>query len=207
MRSARELLFTRGFANTALRAIASDAGTSESGVLRVYGSKSGLLRAVYGSCWAEINARIDRAMQTAIKEDPDPRNLLLQLMRAVWQGFQEDPRMTTFMVSHFGFRETAGLGPTDGVESAIDEGLKEEYHRYLNRIHKLCDEVANSRPAFTQAGITPAALGHIFISIVHGIQTSWYMAWQDQDTVRPQATMDEALAVVRFFLYPEASAN
>ena len=55
MRAAKQLFFAKGFAGTPLRAIATEAGTSESGVLRLYHSKNGLLRAVYASCWAEIN--------------------------------------------------------------------------------------------------------------------------------------------------------
>ena len=50
MRAAKQLFFAKGFAGTPLRAIANEAGTSESGVLRLYHSKNGLLRAVYASC-------------------------------------------------------------------------------------------------------------------------------------------------------------
>jgi AcrR family transcriptional regulator len=83
LRAARELFFTRGFARTQLRTIASKAGTSESGVLRVYGSKSLLLRAVCESCWEEVNAELDRALKEKAARDDDPRSLLVEVMRTV----------------------------------------------------------------------------------------------------------------------------
>ena len=162
LRTARELFIARGYAKTPLRAIASEAGTSESGVLRIYGSKSGLLRAVYGSCWAEINDRVDRAMAVAAEEDPDPRNLLLRLMQAIWQVYQDDPLMMVFMLSHFGFRETTGLSPAEDLDPSIDREVKRQYERYMSRIHEACDALAESRPAYAEAGVTPATLGHIF---------------------------------------------
>jgi hypothetical protein len=159
---------------------------------------------VYASCWAQINSRVDAALAVAAEKDRDPRNLIIELMRAIWQGFHEDSQMTTFMISHYGYRETAGLSGIEGMDPSVDERLKEPYHQYLNRIHELCEEVITSTPALTEAGVTSAALGHIVISITHGIQTSWYMARSEGDTTQPQVTMDEALTVAKFFLYPEA---
>jgi len=203
MRAAKDLFFARGYANTSLRSIATEAGTSESGVLRVYGSKNGLLRALYASCWAEINERVDEAMVAAEEVDPDPRNLLLELIRTVWQIYQDDPRMMSFLLSHFGFRETFGLDDADGVDRDIDEKVRQEYYRYLSRPHELCSAVAESRPALAEAGVTAAALGHIFVSIIYGIQTSWLMAGRETDTSVPLVTMDEALAAAKSLIYPE----
>jgi AcrR family transcriptional regulator len=206
MQAAKDLFFARGFGRTALRTIASEAGTSESGVLRVYGSKSGLLRAVYASCWADINARLDVAMVT-VESDPDPCHRLVGLMRAVWQVYREDPPMMTFLLSHFGFRETNGLETIEDVDPTIDESVRQEYRRYLCRIHDLCNSVIDSRPDFARAGVTPAALGHTFTSIIYGIQTSWCMAQQEGGTTLPQVSLDEALSAAKFFLRPEALAS
>jgi len=121
MRSAKELFFARGYANAQLRAIAHGAGTSESGVLRLYGSKNGLLRAVFASCWAEVNDSVDEALAAAAQVDPDPRNLLVQLARTVWSGYWMDPAMHGFLVSQFGSRDAGGLMADDTVTPAIDE--------------------------------------------------------------------------------------
>lgn len=202
MGAARELFFANGFLSTPLRVIANKGGTSESGVLRIYGSKSGLLRAVYASCWAEINDRVDQALAAAAEKSSDPRYLLLELTQTVWQVYQDNPRMMVFMMSHFGFRETIGLGRTDdNVPPEIDETLKREYHRYVNRITDLCDAITRNEPAFAESGLTPAGLGHVFTSIIHSLQTNRYMALQE--SAEPDLSLEEVLAVARFFLYPE----
>lgn len=204
MRSARELFFARGFVNTQLRAIAIGAGTSESGVLRLYGSKNGLLRAVYASCWGEINDRVDKALAEAAETDPDSRNLLMELARTVWQGYQADPDMHIFLLGHFGFRETTGLSPDDSIDPAIGEGVKREYHRYLERIHDLCRQVVADRSELAGTGVNAVALGHALTAIVHGIQTSWYMASQEPEITQSPVSVEDGMAVMRLFLYPES---
>lgn len=205
--AAKQLFFAKGFAKTPLRAIANEAGTSESGVLRIYHSKNGVLRAVYASCWAEINDHVERAMVVAAEQDPDPRYLLVQLMRAILEGYQSDPQMNMFLLSHFGFRETTGLSPEEGIDPSIDLAVRQEYRRYLNRIGDLSDAVARKWPYLGQRGVTPVALTHMITSIIYGIQTSWYMAEEEQGTTEPQVTMEEALAGMRFLLYPEKLAR
>lgn len=203
LRAAKQLFFTRGFANTSLRAIASEAGTSESGILRIYRSKAGLLRAVYASCWAELNVRIDEAMASATRRDSDPRHLLLELTRTVLESYQADPPKMQFMLSHFGFRDTTGLARLDDVDPSVDSQVREEYHRYLRRIQDLCNAIAASHPRLIDGGVSVATLGHFAISIIYGIQTGWYMAEQEQAAEQTVATIDDVLAAVRFFLYPE----
>lgn len=204
MRAAKRLFFTRGYADTSLRAIAKEAGTSESGVLRLYQSKNGLLRAVYASCWAEINAQCDEAVEAARQRDPDPRYLLLELMRKVWEIYQADPLMMGFINNHFGSSETGGLRPDGAVDPEVDQQVRQEYKRYLDRLHGLANSIASAHPAFTTNGVSAAALGHIFTSIAYGIQASWKMGQLERVIGVPGVTIDEALAAVRFLLYPEA---
>lgn len=208
LRVAKQLFFARGFANTSLRTIASEAGTSESGILRIYRSKAGLLRAVYAFCWAELNARVDEVMAVAKAHDPDPRNLLLELARAVLESYQADPQKMQFMLSHFGFRDTTGLGPLDEVDPNIDAQVRQEYHRYLRRIHDLCDAIVRDHPHLKSGGVTADALGHFAVSVIYGIQTGWYMADQEQVGEEKRVTIEDVLAAARFFLYqPGATAH
>lgn len=207
MRAAKQLFFAKGYAKTPLRAIANEAGTSESGVLRIYHSKNGLLRAIYASCYRDINDRVDQAIATAAEKDPDPRNLLLEVTRTVLEGYQAEPLKNVFLLSHFGFRESMGLSPEEGVDPDVDAAVKREYHRYLNRIHGLCEAVATRWPALAQAGVTQVALSEIVTSVIYGIQTSWYMAEEEQDPAQPRVTIDEALSAMRFFMYPTTSTN
>jgi len=200
--AARELFFERGFERTQLRAIAAKAGTSESGILRVYHSKDGLLRAVYAWCWAEINDLVDEAMARVRQDDADPRDLLLELARTVLGFYHAYPAWTSFMLGHFGQRATSGLGDAEGVDARIDTAVKNEYHRYLQRIFDLCSAIADTHPCLERGGVTRAALAEVVTSILYGVQTSWHMADQDRGALH-RVTLDEALSALRFFLYPE----
>lgn len=201
LRAAQRLFFARGYANTQLRAIATEAGTSESGILRVFHSKRGLLCAVYGSCWADINDHVDEAMAAAVERDADPRNLLVELTRTVLEFYEADPLRMTFLCGHFGFRETTGLGQPDGVDSDIDAQVRTEYHRYLRRIRELCAEVVDLHSRFAQSGVGANVLGEFVTSIIYGIQTSWYMADEEPGMAEPTVTIEEVLATMRMFLY------
>ena len=200
LRAARQLFFAQGYVDTSLRAIAAEAGTSESGIFRIYRSKGGLLRAVYASVWAEVNARIDEAMSQAVQRDSSAENLLLELTRVTLEYYQAEPAKMEFIMSHFGSYETAGLGPPRDVDPKVDIQLRHEYHRYLRRISDLCDAIVKEHPLLRAAGISSSTVGHFAISVIHGIQTSWFMADQEWEAVETKVTIDEALDAMRFFL-------
>jgi AcrR family transcriptional regulator len=203
LRAARQLFFARGYVDTSLRAIATEAGTSESGIFRIYRSKGGLLRAVYASVWAEVNECIDEAMSQAVQRDPSAENLLLELTRVTLEYYQAEPAKMEFIMSHFGSYETAGLGPPRDVDPKVDVQLRHEYHHYLRRINALCDALVNEHPRLSAAGISSSTVGHFVISVIHGIQTSWFMADQEWEAVETRVTIEEALGAMRFFLYAD----
>jgi len=207
LNAARDLFFTRGFSGTSLRAIARAAGTSESGILRIYGSKNGVLRAVYGSCWEEINTRVEEALAAASEEDPDPRNLLEQLMRTVFCNYQEKPAMMAFLLSHFCYSETCGLVPLDDSAPVLCERAAREYHRYLDRIFDLCAAVTRTEPGLGRLGITPAGLSFVVISLIHGVQTGWYVTSLEKRGTLPDITSDEIIAAAQLLLCQEPLAE
>jgi AcrR family transcriptional regulator len=201
LRAAKRLFFANGFANTSLLEIAGEAGTSESGVLRYYRSKNGLVRAVYASCYAEINDQVDEAIAAAADTDPDPRNLLLAVARAVLEGYQSEPEKTIFLLSHFGYRDNRGAGREGPVDPGVEAAMRYQYNRYLDRIRGLCKDVMTGQPQLAAGGVNRIALAEIFTSIVHGIQTSWYMADREDDPAYPRVSIEDALATLRFFMY------
>ena len=204
--AARRLFFARGFAKTQLRAIASEAGTSETGVLRFYPSKTVLLRAVCEWCWAEVNAMLDARLIVAAEEDADPRSLLCELMRAVLRLAQTNAPMMTFLLTHFASPEAIGTLPTEG---GLDTGVPTaglEFHRYQNRIHDLCAATLAANPAFSRAGLTVTALSHVVQSAIYGIQASWYIADQERAPESDKLSIDEGVAVLRCLLYQNAAS-
>jgi AcrR family transcriptional regulator len=203
LRAAKRLFFANGFANTSLLEIAGEAGTSESGVLRYYKSKNGLLQAVYASCYAEINDQVDQAIAVAAEQDPDPRNLLLAVVRAVLEGYEAEPQKTGFLLSHFGYRDNRGAGRAASVDPAVEAAVQHEYNRYLDRIRSLCADVMAGQPQLAAGGVSQAALGEILTSIIHGIQTSWYMA-DKEDPAHQPVSIESALAALSFFMYRDA---
>ena len=201
LRAAKRLFYANGFANTSLLEVASEAGTSETGVYRHFRSKNGLLRAVYASCYAEINDQVDEAITAAANDDPDPRNLLLVVARAVLEGYQAEPEKTSFLLSHFGYRDNRGAGREAPVDPSIEAAMQHEYHRYLDRIQSLCQDVMTSQPQLAAGGVSRPALAEIFTSILHGIQTSWHMADRESDSAYPPVSIEDSVATLRFFMY------
>ena len=205
VQAAKRLFFARGYSSTSLRAIARDAGTSESSVLRIYYSKNGLLRAVYAECWAEVNAHVDSAISAAAARDVSPSNLLIELVRSVLELYQSDPAMMEFLLTHFGFDESlGGLNICEDIDPSIDSRVRREYHSYLERIQVLCEEFLQTRPDLRQMGVTTRALGHVFTSIIFGIQASWHMASLEPELTTPStAPVDEILIIARALVAPE----
>jgi AcrR family transcriptional regulator len=201
LEAARQVFFARGFHNSSLRAIAKRAGTSESGVLRFYHGKVHLLQCVYASCWAEINGRLDKAIAVAAAEDPDPRSVLIQVMRASLDDYRAPEPMMHFMLTTFGFQDTAGNGADEDLDSDADLQVRQEYRRYLTRIHDLCEAVVAAQPAVAQAGLSGVALAQVFLAMINGIQGGWYAALLEPGLDWPQLSTEEALSAMRLLLY------
>ena len=97
--AAKRLFAQNGYENSSTVAIARDAGTSESQLMKHFGSKRGLLGVILDRGWAEIAARVQKmpeggppvdrllcaleAVITELENDPDLKNLLLLEARRV----------------------------------------------------------------------------------------------------------------------------
>ena len=90
---AKHLFSSAGYENTTTVAIARDAHTSESQLVKHFGSKEGLLEAVFEEGWARL--RLDLASLQAIAS---PRKKLKVLMHQVVQLFTADPELRDLML-------------------------------------------------------------------------------------------------------------
>lgn len=87
--AAKRLFAESGYENTSTVAIARDAGTSESQLMKHFGSKQGLLVAIFDRGWASINERIK-----AIPNGP-PADRLLAVFEAITIELENDPEQKT----------------------------------------------------------------------------------------------------------------
>jgi AcrR family transcriptional regulator len=65
LQAAKNLFATRGYENTSTVNIARAAGTSESQLMKHFGSKEGILEAIFDEAWVKINGSLRRAIQEA----------------------------------------------------------------------------------------------------------------------------------------------
>ena len=69
LRSAKHLFARNGYENTSTVAIAREAGTSESQLMKHFGSKQGLLAAIFDRGWAGIIDRVQATQSTGAAAD------------------------------------------------------------------------------------------------------------------------------------------
>lgn len=89
LRSAKTLFATRGYDNSSTSAIAREAGTSESQLMKYFGGKQGLLEAIFVEGWRHItdNAR------AAIQDLDSPIKKLEAVCRIGLLGLERDPEL------------------------------------------------------------------------------------------------------------------
>lgn len=87
--AAKQLFAQQGYENTSTVAIAREAGTSESQLMKHFGSKQGLLVAILDRGWVGINERI-QAIPNA-----SPADRLLSVLQAVSAELEKDPELKT----------------------------------------------------------------------------------------------------------------
>jgi AcrR family transcriptional regulator len=84
--AARTLFAQHGFEQTPTAAIAREAGTSESQLIRYFKSKAGLLEAVFNECWAPMTEEIQQRVMRAA----NAREALTSVLAAVIEVFSKD---------------------------------------------------------------------------------------------------------------------
>ncbi len=89
MRVAKELFANRGYEHTSTSAIARAAGTSESQLMKHFGSKSGLLEAIFTEGWSAITSRARTATETI----DEPVAKLEAIAASVVGHLERDPEM------------------------------------------------------------------------------------------------------------------
>ena len=94
LRVGKNLFANRGYEHTSTSAIARQAGTSESQLMKHFGSKAGLLEAIFIEGWKGITEQARLAIQDATT----PPERLQVISRCVLQSLERDPELKLLML-------------------------------------------------------------------------------------------------------------
>lgn len=112
--AAKELFAKNGYENTSTVAIARQAGTSESQLMKHFGSKQGLLFAIMDLGWTAI---LHRAYSLSSVPVRSPQSLI-DVLESYVTELEQDPAMKTLVVleSRRARRESSGPSPAEGSQ-------------------------------------------------------------------------------------------
>lgn len=117
MLSAALKLFARhGFAHTSTAHVAREAGTSESQLIKHFGTKEGLLDALFENSWRQLN--VEAATLIAVAESPAAG--VRTLMRFVLARLDQQPELKRVMLFEGRRVRAQGLGVTAGFRQFTD---------------------------------------------------------------------------------------
>lgn len=94
LQAAKRLFAAKGYENTSTVGIARLAGTSESQLMKHFGSKEGLLEAIFDQAWQKINPSIRQATQDL----PSPLDKLNALAGRVTTALEKDPELKQLLL-------------------------------------------------------------------------------------------------------------
>jgi len=114
--NAGKTLFARhGYENTSTSAIARTAGTSESQLMKYFGSKEGLLEAIFDASWEDLNRRV----REVVAGRSTPPKMLAGVASVMVSALEDDPEMMLLMLLE-GRRVRR-----EGARVAISQGYRE----------------------------------------------------------------------------------
>lgn len=140
----------QGYEQTATSAIARDAGTSESQLMRYFGGKVGLLEALFDEAWSHINARVEKALNTTAAAGH--RESLLVALQTVVTALARDSNLASLLL--FEGRRMRGSAPRVRLSRGF-VAFSDTIHRLISNaqaIHEI-------DPRLDTHAVTSALLG------------------------------------------------
>src|SRR5579872_5272517 len=93
LQAGRALFATRGYEKTSTVAIARLAGTSESQLMKHFGSKEGLLEAIFDAAWEQLSRQY-----SGLESLPTPREKLFALLEVFLKSLDGDAATKELML-------------------------------------------------------------------------------------------------------------
>src|SRR3954451_22049268 len=94
LQAARTLFASQGYESTTTSVIARTAGTSESQLIKHFGSKEGLLEAIFDQGWL----RMSRGVQHILEQPASPLDKLRALIELMITGLESDGELRSLML-------------------------------------------------------------------------------------------------------------
>jgi AcrR family transcriptional regulator len=151
LHAARTLFARQGFARTTTAQVAHEAGTSESQLIKHFGTKEGLLEALFEAVWVDINAEVAH-LGTAY---PDPVARLKAIVALMLGRIGADRDLRRLMLL-----EGRRIGSRGAALSA-------GFVRFVEGIDALLKEV--KRAGRLRQPLAPAALRSLLIGACEGL--------------------------------------
>ncbi len=152
LQAAKHLFATRGYENTSTIMSARAAGTSESQLVKHFGSKDGLLEAIFNRGWESM-----QQLLAVVDQCDSPTEKLYKLVEQMLLGFERDPELKEVMLL-----EARRMRRT-GNAVLLSRGLV-QLSRRVEEIMRQLRERGSLR-----AELPPAAVRSAFIGMVEGM--------------------------------------
>lgn len=179
--AAKQLFAERGYENTSTVAIARLAGTSESQLMKHFGSKEGLLEAIFDGGWVRLGESL-----AALRQAPSPIDKLRTLLETTLAGFERDPDLKKLMLleGRRVRREGRMVLTTDG------------YLKYVAVIDEILTEMREAGQL--RPDLNPQAVRSALIGIFEGILRDQMLA--EKDGFPSTATVSDLRQLFNLFL-------
>jgi AcrR family transcriptional regulator len=145
---AKTLFAKNGYENVTTAAIARDAGTSESQLAKIFGTKAGLLEAILDDGWRPLNNRVQRSAADA----PNAHDATLGALGELVDAFEADPEFG-FLALFEGRRVRGGDSPIGESQGALN------FTDLLLRLIRRGQKDGSFSDEFNEAAISSAILG------------------------------------------------
>lgn len=123
---AKRLMAENGYERVSTAAIAREAGTSESQLVRYFASKSGLLEAIFNESWVLLNPRIAQIVASS----RTAREAVIKIFSAMMRMFDRDPALARL----FFFEGRRVRGNDAGI--VLSKGFQEFVARVVTLIER-----------------------------------------------------------------------
>ena len=162
LQAAKKLFASRGYEHTSTSAIARQAGTSESQLMKHFGNKAGLLEAIFNEGWGGITEEARAASENL----SSPTEKLQAIAGSVLRRFESDPELKLLMLLE---------GRRIRREGAV-VSLAEGFVGFIGLIDAALAEMRAKNQL--RPGLDPLAVRSALMGMLEGMMRDRYLAAQ-----------------------------